>query len=87
MRLLSNTHPSEKFAGITNSDMAFIGPYVMQLAATTAFRSGISPIRATPLLKNAYYCPADLNSDILGCLQESAVRVGVWSPTTCGRLV
>ena len=30
IRLVSNTKPSERFAGATNSDMAFIGPYAIQ---------------------------------------------------------
>ncbi len=30
MKLVSNTPPSEKFVGQTNSDLAFTGPYVIQ---------------------------------------------------------
>src|SRR5438093_11507266 len=30
LRLVSNTPPSEKFAGVTNSDLSFSGNYVIQ---------------------------------------------------------
>ena len=62
MRLLSNTPPSEKFVGVTNSDLAFIGNYAMQSNYDGYQVWNVSnPTR--PTLKTAYLCPAS-RSDV-----------------------
>ncbi len=62
MRLLSNTHPSEKFAGITNSDLSFTGPYAIQ-GSYNGFQVWDITNPAKPTLKDAYLCPAS-QSDV-----------------------
>lgn len=62
MRLLSNTHPSEKFAGITNSDLSFTGPYAIQ-GSYNGFQVWDITNPVTPSLKVAYLCPAS-QSDV-----------------------
>jgi len=62
MRLLSNTHPSEKFAGQTNSDMAFIGPLVMQ-GSYAGFQVWDISNPSHPTLRTSYFCPAS-QSDV-----------------------
>jgi hypothetical protein len=62
MRLVSNTHPSEQFAGQTNSDLAFIGPYVMQ-GSYNGFQIWDIGNPSHPTLKTAYVCPAS-QSDV-----------------------
>ena len=62
MRVVSKTPPSEKFVGITNSDLAFIGPYAIQGNYNGYQVWDISnPTR--PTLKTAYLCPAS-QSDV-----------------------
>jgi hypothetical protein len=62
MRLLSNTHPSEKFVGAMNSDEAFYGPYVIQ-GNYNGFQVWDISNPRQPTLKTAFFCPAS-QSDI-----------------------
>ena len=62
MRLLSNTPPSEKFAGETSSDLAFTGNYAIQGSYNGYQVWNISnPLK--PTLATAYFCPAS-QSDV-----------------------
>jgi hypothetical protein len=62
MRLLSNSPPSEKFAGSTSSDLAFLGNYAIQGSYNGYQVWNISdPVK--PTLKTAYFCPAS-QSDV-----------------------
>ncbi len=62
LRVLSRTQPSAKFVGITNSDLAFSGPYAIQGSYAGYQVWDISnPVH--PSLKTAYYCPAS-QSDV-----------------------
>ncbi|HET7024928.1 MAG TPA: hypothetical protein VFI39_06990 [Gemmatimonadales bacterium] len=62
MQLLSNTRPSEKFAGATNSDLAFFGKYAIQGSYNGYQIWDISdPVH--PRLETAYFCPAS-QSDV-----------------------
>ncbi|MDB4885759.1 MAG: repeat-containing protein [Gemmatimonadetes bacterium] len=62
MRVLSKTPPSEKFVGITNSDLAFTGNYAIQGNYNGYQVWDISnPTR--PTLRTAYVCPAS-QSDV-----------------------
>jgi len=62
MRLVSNTHPSEQFAGKTNSDLAFLGNYVIQ-GSYNGFQVWDITNPSGPTLKTAYLCPAS-QSDV-----------------------
>jgi hypothetical protein len=62
VRLLSNTQPSEKFKGITNSDMAFTGKYVIQ-GSYNGYQVWDITNPSQPVLKTAYLCPAS-QSDV-----------------------
>ena len=62
MRLVSTTQPSEKFAGITNSDLAFTGPYAIQ-GSYDGYQVWDISNPAAPSLKTAYFCPAS-QSDV-----------------------
>ncbi len=62
VRLVSNTHPSEKFAGITNSDISFTGPYAIQ-GSYNGFQVWDITNPAAPTLKAGYVCPAS-QSDV-----------------------
>jgi len=62
LRLLSATPPPEKFAGKTNSDLAFTGNYVIQGSFDGYQVWDISNPRS-PALKAAYVCPAS-QSDV-----------------------
>ncbi|MBA3660084.1 MAG: hypothetical protein H0W67_10845, partial [Gemmatimonadales bacterium] len=62
MRVLSRTPPSQQFAGITNSDLAFTGPYAIQGSYNGYQVWDISNPRQ-PTLKTAYVCPAS-QSDV-----------------------
>ena len=62
LRSLSQTPPPEKFAGITNSDLAFLGPYAIQGSYNGYQIWDISnPTR--PVLREGYVCPAS-QSDV-----------------------
>ncbi len=62
LRVLSETKPSEKFAGITNSDLAFTGHYVIQGNYNGYQVWDITDPRH-PVLKTGYVCPAS-QSDV-----------------------
>ncbi|HZB28047.1 MAG TPA: hypothetical protein VE282_05740, partial [Gemmatimonadales bacterium] len=62
MRLLSKTPPPEQFQGVTNSDLAFLGNYVIQGNYNGYQVWDISNPR-DPSLKTAYVCPAS-QSDV-----------------------
>lgn len=62
LRVLSKTQPSEKFKGITNSDMAFIGHYAIQ-GSYNGYQVWDISNPSQPALKTAYLCPAS-QSDV-----------------------
>jgi hypothetical protein len=62
MRLVSTTKASEKFAGITNSDLAFLGPYAIQ-GSYNGFQFWNISNPSQPTLKVGYLCPAS-QSDV-----------------------
>lgn len=62
LHVLSQTPPSEKFVGITNSDLAFTGPYAIQGSYNGFQVWNISDPRH-PALRTAYVCPAS-QSDV-----------------------
>ena len=62
LRVLSKTPPPEKFAGITNSDLAFIGPYAIQ-GNYNGFQVWDISNPARPTLKVGFVCPAS-QSDV-----------------------
>ena len=62
LRVVSRTQPSAKFAGITNSDLAFTGPYAIQ-GSYAGYQIWDISNPSHPTLKTAYYCPAS-QSDV-----------------------
>ena len=62
LRVLSQTQPSPKFVGITNSDLAFTGPYAIQ-GSYAGYQIWDISNPSHPALKTAYYCPAS-QSDV-----------------------
>ncbi|HZE07113.1 MAG TPA: hypothetical protein VE110_00015 [Gemmatimonadaceae bacterium] len=62
LRVMSQTPPSEKFAGITNSDLAFEGPYAIQ-GSYNGYQIWDISNPSRPALKTAYVCPAS-QSDV-----------------------
>ncbi|MDB4900131.1 MAG: repeat-containing protein, partial [Gemmatimonadetes bacterium] len=62
MRVVSETRPSERFVGITNSDLAFTGPYAIQ-GSYNGYQVWDISNPAHPTLKTAYVCPAS-QSDV-----------------------
>src|ERR1700674_2739790 len=62
LRLMSSTKPSEKFEGITNSDLAFTGPYAIQ-GNYNGYQVWDISNPSAPTLKTAYFCPAS-QSDV-----------------------
>jgi hypothetical protein len=62
LRVLSETRPSARFAGITNSDLAFIGPYAIQ-GSYNGYQVWDISNPSRPSLKTAYVCPAS-QSDV-----------------------
>ncbi|HXW97471.1 MAG TPA: hypothetical protein VEI47_07805, partial [Gemmatimonadales bacterium] len=62
LALLSNTPASEKFAGVTNSDLAFTGNYAIQ-GNYNGFQVWDISNPSAPTLKTAYLCPAS-QSDV-----------------------
>src|SRR5689334_6949561 len=62
LRVLSQTPPPDKFAGITNSDLAFVGQYAIQ-GNYNGFQVWDIPNPAKPTLKVGYVCPAS-QSDV-----------------------
>jgi len=62
VRVLSKTPPSGNFLGITNSDLAFIGPYAIQ-GSYNGYQVWDISTPTSPTLKTAYVCPAS-QSDV-----------------------
>jgi hypothetical protein len=62
LRVLSKTPPPEKFAGVTNSDLAFIGPYAIQ-GNYNGYQVWDISNPSAPTLRTAYVCPAS-QSDV-----------------------
>jgi hypothetical protein len=62
LRVLSETPPSPKFIGGVNSDMAFLGPYVIQ-GNYNGYQVWDVSTPSKPVLKTAYVCPAS-QSDV-----------------------
>jgi len=62
LRVLSQTPPSEKFAGVTNSDLAFTGHYAIQ-GNYNGYQVWDITNPSQPVLKTAYLCPAS-QSDV-----------------------
>ncbi|HZI21080.1 MAG TPA: hypothetical protein VFD76_01140 [Gemmatimonadales bacterium] len=62
LRVLSETRPPEKFAGVTNSDLAFTGPYAIQ-GNYNGFQVWDISNPSRPTLKVGYLCPAS-QSDV-----------------------
>src|SRR6185436_11531187 len=62
MRVLSKTSPSEKFKGVTNSDLAFLGNYAIQ-GNYNGYQVWDISNPAQPVLKEGYVCPAS-QSDV-----------------------
>ncbi len=62
MKLVSTTRASEKFLGVTNSDLAFSGKYAIQ-GNYNGFQVWDISNRAQPTLTMAYVCPAS-QSDV-----------------------
>ncbi len=62
LHVVSKTQPSERFRGITNSDMAFTGPYVIQ-GSYNGFQVWDVTDPAMPMLRIGFLCPAS-QSDV-----------------------
>jgi LVIVD repeat-containing protein len=62
LRVLSKTPPTEKFAGITNSDLSFTGPYAIQ-GNYNGYQVWDISNPSAPVLRTAYVCPAS-QSDV-----------------------
>jgi len=62
LRLVSTTQPTEKFMGVTNSDLAFLGNYAIQ-GNYNGYQVWDISNPAAPTLKIGYLCPAS-QSDV-----------------------
>ncbi|MGE0439200.1 MAG: LVIVD repeat-containing protein [Gemmatimonadales bacterium] len=62
MKLISTTKPSERFAGVTNSDLAFTGKYAIQ-GNYNGWQIWDISNPSQPTLAKAFYCPAS-QSDV-----------------------
>jgi hypothetical protein len=62
LRVLSKTPPSERFLGMTNSDLAFTGDYAIQ-GSYNGYQVWDISEPSRPTLKTAYVCPAS-QSDV-----------------------
>ncbi len=62
LRVVSKTPPSEKFAGLTNSDLAFTGQYAIQ-GSYNGYQVWDISDPSKPALKTAFVCPAS-QSDV-----------------------
>ena len=62
LKVLSKTPPSEKFVGITNSDLSFTGHYAIQ-GSYNGYQVWDITDPTKPSLKTAYVCPAS-QSDV-----------------------
>jgi hypothetical protein len=83
MRLVSTTPPSERFAGVTNSDLAFSGNLVYQ-GNYNGYQVWDISTPTRPSLVNAYLCPAS-QSDV--SIYKHLLFVSAEAPTArldCG---
>jgi hypothetical protein len=83
VHLVSTTKPSEKFLGQTNSDLTFIGSYVIQ-GSYNGYQIWDISTPAHPTLKTAFYCPAS-QSDV--SVYKNLLFVSAEAPTArldCG---
>ena len=62
MRLMSTTRPTGKFEDVTNSDLAFLGPYAIQ-GNYNGYQVWDITNPSAPTLKTSYFCPAS-QSDV-----------------------
>jgi hypothetical protein len=62
LRVVSETPPSQSFEGVTNSDLAFTGHYVIQ-GSYNGYQVWDITDPVKPVLKTAYVCPAS-QSDV-----------------------
>jgi hypothetical protein len=62
LRLLSSTPSPEPFAGVTNSDLAFLGEYAIQ-GNYNGFQVWQISDPTSPVLRRGYFCPAS-QSDV-----------------------
>jgi len=62
LRVVSRTPPSKDFLGVTNSDLAFIGPYAIQ-GNYNGYQVWDISNPSQPTLKKGYVCPAS-QSDV-----------------------
>src|SRR4051812_48429753 len=62
LRLMSTTRPTGKFEDVTNSDLAFIGPYAIQ-GNYNGYQVWDISNPSAPTLKTSYFCPAS-QSDV-----------------------
>jgi len=62
IKVVSKTPPSEKFAGVTNSDLSFSGPYAIQ-GNYNGYQVWDISNPSAPTLKIGYVCPAS-QSDV-----------------------
>jgi hypothetical protein len=62
LRVVSKTPPSEKFVGVTNSDLAFLGNYAIQ-GNYNGYQVWDISNPAKPTLKTSFVCPAS-QSDV-----------------------
>ncbi|HXT48922.1 MAG TPA: hypothetical protein VN717_09795, partial [Gemmatimonadaceae bacterium] len=62
LKVLSQTRPSAKFLGITNSDLAFTGNYAIQ-GSYAGYQIWDISNPSQPTLKTAFFCPAS-QSDV-----------------------
>jgi len=62
LRVVSETRPSEKFLGVTNSDLSFLGKYAIQ-GNYNGYQVWDISNPAKPVLADAYLCPAS-QSDV-----------------------
>jgi len=83
IHLISSTRPSERFAGATNSDLAFVGPYAIQ-GSYNGYQVWNITDPAHPALRVGYYCPAS-QSDV--SVYKNLLFVSAEAPTArldCG---
>src|SRR3954470_10003320 len=62
LQLMSTTWPTGKFEDVTNSDLAFLGPYAIQ-GNYNGYQVWDTSNPSAPTLKTSYFCPAS-QSDV-----------------------
>ncbi|HEY1951816.1 MAG TPA: hypothetical protein VGG76_03330, partial [Gemmatimonadaceae bacterium] len=62
LQLMSSTRPTGKFEDVTNSDLAFLGPYAIQ-GNYNGYQVWDISNPSAPTLKTSYFCPAS-QSDV-----------------------